>query len=52
LLLPFARDGENVDRILAAFEFICDDGAFDSEAIMRGSEEPALRLLTMIEARA
>lgn len=51
LLLPFARNGETVDRILAAFEFICDDGAFDSDAIMQGSEEPALRLSAMIEAR-
>jgi len=52
LLLPFARDGETVDRILAAFEFICDDGAFDSHAIMAGSTEPALRLNALIEARA
>ena len=52
LLLPFARDGETVDRVLAAFEFFCADGAFDSDAIMRSSEEPALRLQTMIEARA
>ncbi|HXD43831.1 MAG TPA: PAS domain-containing protein [Pseudolabrys sp.] len=51
LLLPFAGDGEAVDRILAAFEFICDDGAFDSHAIMQGSEEPVLRLSALIEAR-
>ena len=51
LLLPFARDGETVDRILAAFEFICGDGAFDSDAIMQGNGEPALRLSALIEAR-
>ena len=52
LLLPFSRDGETVDRILASFEFICDDGAFDDDAIMTGGEQPALRLSALIEARA
>ena len=52
LLLPFARDGESVDRILAAFEFICEEGAFDGHAIMTGGEEPSLRLSALIEARA
>jgi hypothetical protein len=52
LLLPFARDGETVDRILAAFEFICDDGAFDGHAIMTAGDGPALRLSALIEARA
>ena len=51
LLLPFARDGHNVDRILASFEFICDDGAFDAEDLMSNlSGPPALRLLAAIEA--
>ena len=52
LILPFARDGETVDRVLAAFEFFCADGAFDSDGIMQVNEEPALRLATLIEARA
>jgi hypothetical protein len=52
LLLPFARDGETVDRVLAAFEFFCADGAFDAELLMQLSEEPALRLSALIEARA
>lgn len=51
LILPFARDGETVDRVLAAFEFFCADGAFDANAIMQGNKEPALRLATLIEAR-
>jgi hypothetical protein len=52
LLLPFARDGETVDRILAAFEFFCADGAFDADALLQRSEEPVLRLSALIEARA
>ena len=52
LLLPFARDGETVDRVLAAFEFICEEGAFDGHAIMTSGDGPALRLSAMIEARA
>lgn len=52
LLLPFARDGETVDRVLAAFEFICEEGAFDGHAIMTAGDGPALRLSALIEARA
>lgn len=52
LLLPFARDGETVDRVLAAFEFFCADGAFDGDALMTGAGEPSLRLSAQIEARA
>jgi hypothetical protein len=52
LLLPFSRDGESVDRILASFEFICPDGAFDSRDIMAPSAAvPALRLSATIEAQ-
>jgi len=51
LLLPFSRDGETVDRVLVSFEFICADGAFDVEALMkRQGGPPALRLLAAIEA--
>jgi hypothetical protein len=52
LLLPFGRDGETVDRVLAAFEFFCADGAFDGHALMNLADEPALRLSAQIEARA
>jgi hypothetical protein len=50
LLLPFARDGEKVDRILASFEFVCPDGAFDNRDIMgTPTAAPALRLSATIE---
>ncbi|MGN6570329.1 MAG: hypothetical protein ACTHLO_02820, partial [Pseudolabrys sp.] len=52
LLLPFARDGETVDRVLAAFEFICEEGAFDDHAIMTDGVGPALRRSAPIAARA
>jgi hypothetical protein len=51
LLLPFSRDGETVDRILAAFELICEEGAFDGDAIMAGAAVPSLRVSTLIETR-
>lgn len=50
LLLPFSRDGETVDRILAAFEFISPDGAFDSrDLIGTQTAAPALRVSATIE---
>lgn len=53
LLLPFARDGKGVDRILAAFEFVCPDGAFDSRGLMKTPAAPArLRLCATIEPQA
>lgn len=51
LLLPFARDGKRVDRILASFEFVCLEGAFDNRHLMRAAA-PALRLSARIEAGA
>jgi len=51
LLLPFGRDGETADRILAAFEFICDDGAFESDALLQFTGAPTIRLAAQIEAR-
>lgn len=49
LLLPFSRDGENVDRILASFEFICADGAFDVNSLMmKQAGPPTLRLTAAI----
>ncbi len=49
LLLPFSRDGETVDRILASFEFICPDGAFHSRELMKGlTAPPTLRLSATI----
>lgn len=53
LLLPFSRDGETVDRILASFEFICADGAFECEGLLL--TEPvsmAPRLSVVIEPQA
>ena len=50
LLLPFAADGRNVDRILASYELVSEDGAFDSHAIMISqSAPPNLRLAATIE---
>jgi hypothetical protein len=50
LLLPFARDGETVDRILASFEFVCLDGAFDGHDLMRTqTAPPALRMAATID---
>jgi hypothetical protein len=45
LLLPFSRGGETVDSILASFEFICEDGAFDGHELMKmQAVPPMLRL--------
>lgn len=53
LLLPFSRDGDIVDRILASFEFISPDGAFDGEGLLTTHPLPsALRLSATIEPRA
>jgi hypothetical protein len=53
LLLPFAHDGRTVDRILASFAFICADGAFDIEALLKTPNGlPALRLSATIEVEA
>lgn len=49
LLLPFAYDGECVDRILVSFEFVSLDGAFDDRALLGDQETaPALRLSASI----
>lgn len=51
LLLPFARDGQTVDRILASLEFICDDGGFQGRDLMSAQKSPpALRFAATIEA--
>jgi hypothetical protein len=53
LLLPFARSGDSVDRILASFEFVCADGAFDRNELMKtATESLALRLSAIIEPQA
>lgn len=53
LLLPFSSDGQTVERILASFEFICADGAFDNRDLMKTqSAPPALRLSATIEPQA
>ena len=49
LLLPFSRDGQIADRILASFEFVSPDGAFESQALMTTlTAPPALRLSATI----
>lgn len=53
LLLPFARDGVTVDRILAALEFVCADGDFDDKALLSApAAAPTLQLSVTIETRA
>ena len=50
LLLPFAADGQTVDRILASFELFCEDGAFESRNLMPADgKAPALRLAVTID---
>jgi len=52
LLLPFSRDGNSIDRLLAAFEFISPDGAFDNrELLMVQTGPPTLRLSATIAAQ-
>lgn len=48
LLLPFSRDGNDVDRILASLEFICGDGAFESEGLLSSQTAPAKLQLSAI----
>ena len=53
LLLPFSLGGESVDRILASFEFICPDGAFERHDLLNSQAvPPALRLSATIEPAA
>ncbi|MDO9411612.1 MAG: PAS domain-containing protein [Pseudolabrys sp.] len=53
LLLPFGSDGATVDRILASFEFICADGAFDAQKLlMKQAQPPVLKLAATIEVPA
>ena len=53
LLLPFSRDGETADRILASFEFISPDGAFESRGLMQTLQTPpTLKLMAAIEPLA
>ncbi len=50
LLLPFAADGRTVDRILASFELVSEEGAFDIQGLMKSqSTPPALKMAVMIE---
>ena len=53
LLLPFSSDGEHVDRLLAAFEFIAPDGAFDQRDLLTlRNAPPALRISATIVPQA
>ena len=37
LLLPYGRDGQTVDHILVMFEFVCADGAYVRQSLMKTS---------------
>jgi hypothetical protein len=53
LLLPFGRDSRLVARILASFEFVCAEGAFNRQGLMVSQAAPPKRkLLATIEPRA
>jgi hypothetical protein len=53
LLLPFSSGGETVDRIMASFEFVCADGAFVSDGLLRGqTQRPELKLSATIARHA
>jgi hypothetical protein len=53
LLLPFGRDGQTVDRILASVEFICPDGAFEErELMLMQPTAPLLRMSARIEPQS
>lgn len=53
LLMPFSHDWKAVDRILASFELISPDGAFEShEFMMTLRNQPMLRLSAKIEPGA
>ncbi|HVV63174.1 MAG TPA: PAS domain-containing protein [Pseudolabrys sp.] len=53
LLLPFGEDSRNVSRILASFEFICPDGTFVREELMKAPLfAPTLRLCATIQPAA
>jgi len=41
LLLPFGRDGINVDRILASLEMVSPDGAFQAHNLMTSDRMPS-----------
>ena len=53
LPLPFSRDGEVIDRVLASFEFVSPDGAFDGERLLVTQVGPTdLKVSIIIEPRA
>jgi hypothetical protein len=50
LILPFLGDGQSVEHILSAFEFVCEDGAFDISAVNKlRNGALTLRLCAMID---
>jgi hypothetical protein len=40
LLLPFSRDGIEIDRILASLEAVSPEGAFEHRAILTSAQKP------------
>jgi len=48
LLLPFSRDGAEIDRILASLEIVSPEGAFDNRDIMT-AKPPSFALCATIQ---
>jgi hypothetical protein len=52
LILPFGIGGPAVVRIVSAFEFVCEDGSFDTAALAKLHHgAPTLRLCAIIDAQ-
>lgn len=50
LILPFVGDSDKVERILSSFEFICEDGAFDTGSVNKlRNGALTLRVCAMID---
>lgn len=53
LILPFRGEGKAIERIVSCFEFVCEDGAYDADALNKLQAGAAtLRLCAMIDAPA
>lgn len=52
LILPFSNGGTGVGRVMSSFEFICEDGSYDTASLV-GLQHgaPSLRLCAMIAAQ-
>ena len=51
LILPFSAGGSAVDRMISSFEFVCEDGSFDTAALVGlNLGASTLRLCATIDA--